>query len=140
MPLPNTGNGITVNADRTIIGGDDTGSANVIGTNGANGIELDAATDETVIRGNAIGTDPTGAITLFFAAAACGVGGTSPAETFLGAVTVVTNANGNVVAATVPPVGTPAGTVVMATATEMPAAATYASRRRSAPASSSCNP
>ncbi|MGI5186306.1 hypothetical protein ACQEVZ_59710 [Dactylosporangium sp. CA-152071] len=247
VPLPNTGNGITVSADRTIIGGDNTGSANVIGTNRANGIELDAATDETVIRGNAIGTDPTGAITLsntlngilitdadtnhigsvdplvppnriafnglagialsagavgndilgnldygnvglginldlalappavvpndfqdpdagannlqnypiitaatfaaavttinwrlnstpltmfrveFFAAAACGVGGVSPAETFLGAVTVVTNANGNVVAATVPPVATPAGTVVMATATEMPAAATYAS-------------
>jgi hypothetical protein len=247
VPSANTGNGITVSADRTIIGGDTAASANVIGTNGANGVELDAATDETVIRGNAIGTDPTGAITLsntlngilvtdgdanhigtvdplvppnriafnglagialtagavdndilgnldyangglgidldlalappalvandfqdpdaggndlqnhpvvlaatyaaavttidwrmnstpmttfrieFFAAAACGAGGVSPAETFLGAVTVITNANGNIVASTVPAVATPAGTVVMATATEMPTAVTYAS-------------
>jgi hypothetical protein len=60
--VANSADGIRVNAPRNIIGGSATGARNVISGNTGQGIEITTAGLGTIVRGNYIGTDPTGAV------------------------------------------------------------------------------
>ena len=60
--LANGGNGIFLNSTNNIIGGTVPGSRNVISGNGYPGIFVGNASTGTIIQGNYIGPDPTGAL------------------------------------------------------------------------------
>ena len=59
--MPNRGDGISVETHGLLIGGDLPGDGNLIGTNGQNGILLAPQSTQTVVHGNVIGADSTGA-------------------------------------------------------------------------------
>jgi hypothetical protein len=58
----NGADGVRVNAPRNFIGGGATGARNIIAGNTGQGIEITAAGVGTVVRGNYIGTDPSGTV------------------------------------------------------------------------------
>lgn len=60
--LANGGNGIFLNSPNNVIGGTIAGARNVISGNGYPGIWIGFAATATIIQGNYIGTDPTGAL------------------------------------------------------------------------------
>jgi hypothetical protein len=60
--IGNSADGVRVLAPLNIIGGSESGSGNVISGNNSQGIEITAAGVNTVVRGNFIGTDSTGAL------------------------------------------------------------------------------
>jgi hypothetical protein len=64
--LGNDKHGVEIKAGaRTLVGGAAAGEGNVISANGQDGIRVDRATAvDTVIRGNFIGSDPTGSVDL----------------------------------------------------------------------------
>ncbi len=61
---PETLRGIRVNGDRNLIGGGEPGDMNIITVEGEDGVFVGGTSADTVITGNRIGTDPTGAVDL----------------------------------------------------------------------------
>lgn len=61
-PVVNSADGLRVNAPRNTIGGSATGARNIISGNTGQGIEITTAGLGTIVRGNYIGTDDTGAV------------------------------------------------------------------------------
>jgi CSLREA domain-containing protein len=62
--VPNTQTGIVLWGQNTLIGGEEAGAGNVISGNGFAGIDLGEGSSGTIIRGNLIGTDATGAVAM----------------------------------------------------------------------------
>lgn len=62
-PLGNAGGGVRINGDTNRVGGVDPGAGNVIGDNGAYGVDLYTGSDNQIVA-NAIGTDALGVETL----------------------------------------------------------------------------
>ncbi len=66
VALPNSGNGVEIQASGIVLGGIGAGAGNVISGNGGNGVLIDAsynfgaAADDNAVQGNLIGTDATG--------------------------------------------------------------------------------
>ncbi len=83
----NSVDGIRVNAPGNTIGGNTVGARNIISGNTGQGIEVTVAGEGTIIRGNYIGTDPTGALDrgnstdgIWVGAGGVQIGGSNPGE------------------------------------------------------------
>ena len=83
----NTQDGVRVGGPRNVIGGSAAGAGNVISGNNSQGIEITAAGQNTIVRGNYIGTDSTGTVDrgnsadgIWVGAGGVIIGGSSPGE------------------------------------------------------------